>query len=91
MKLRIEPTEKGKTIKPQQINKIFIDCDIQKLLYDFENNNIENKLVNNWEIVYFFDVLNGVLTFSIDEYDFIYQSLKSFIGNKKIDEILKKN
>ncbi len=82
---------KGKIIKPQHLYKIFIDCDTQKLLNDFENNNIQNDLVNNWDVVYYFDVLNGVLTFSNDEYDFIHQSLKSFVRNKKIDEVLKKN
>ena len=87
----LEMFKKGKTIKPQHLNKIFIDCDTQKLLYDFENNNIQNDLVNNWEVVYYFDVLEGVLTFSADEYDFIHQSLKSFVRNKKIDEVLKKN
>ena len=88
---KLEMFKKGKTIKPQHLNKIFIDCDTQKLLYDFENNNIQNDLVNNWEVVYYFDVLEGVLTFSADEYDFIHQSLKSFVRNKKIDEVLKKN
>lgn len=83
--------EKGKTIKPQQLNKIFIDCDTQNLLNDFENNNIQNDLFNSWEVVYYFDVLNSVLTFSIDEYDFVHQSLKSFVRNEKIDEVLKKN
>ena len=91
MKLRNERTGKGKTIKPQHLNKIFIDCDTKKLLYDFKNNNIQNDLLNSWEVIYYFDVLEGVLTFSIDEYDFIHQSLKSFIRDKKIDEVLKKN
>lgn len=91
MKLRNSLTKKIKTIKPQQLYKIFIDCDTKKLLYDFENNNIKNDLLNTWEVVYYFDVLDGVLTFSIDEYDFIHQSLKSFVRDKKIDEVLKKN
>jgi hypothetical protein len=90
MKLRNEPIGKGKTIKPQHLNKIFIDCDTQKLLYDFENNNIQNDLLNSWEVIYYFNVLNSVITFSIDEYEFIHQSLKSFVRNKKIDEVLKK-
>lgn len=90
MNLRNERTAKVKTIKPQHLNKIFINCDIQNLLNDFENNNIQNDLLNSWEIIYYFEVLNGVLTFSIDEYDFIHQSLKSFVRNKKIDEVLKK-
>ncbi len=91
MKLRNEPTRKGKTIKPQHLNKIFIDCNTQELLNDFENNNIRNDLVNNWEVIYYFDVLGGFLVFSIDEYDFIHKSLKSFVRDKKIDEVLKKN
>lgn len=90
MKLRNAPTGKGKTIKPQHLNKIFIDCDTQNLLNDFENKNIQNDLLNSWRVVYYFNVLNSVLTFTIDEYDFIHQSLKSFIRNKKIDEVLKK-
>ena len=51
---------KGRTIKPQHLNKIFIDCDTKKLLYDFENNNIQNDLLNSWEVVYYFEVLEGV-------------------------------
>ena len=90
MKLR-ETNTKGKIIKPQHLNKIFIDCDFQELLNDFENNNIKNDLLNSWEVVYYFDVLDGFLTFSIDEYDFIHQSLKSFVRDKKIEEVLKKN
>jgi hypothetical protein len=91
MKLRNAPTGKGKTIKPHHLNKIFIDCDTQNLLNDFENNNIQNDLLNSWGVVYYFDVLNSVITFSIDEYEFIHQSLKSIVRNKKIDEVLKKN
>jgi hypothetical protein len=91
MKLRNEPIRKGKTLKPQHLNKIFIDCNTQELLNDFENNNIRNDLVNNWEVIYYFDVLGGFLVFSIDEYDFIHKSLKSFVRDKKIDEVLKKN
>jgi hypothetical protein len=37
MKLRNEPTGKGKTIKPHQLHKIFIDCDTQKLLNDLSD------------------------------------------------------
>ena len=33
---------------------------------DFENNNIQNDLLNNWEVVYYFTA-NSNLTFSIDE------------------------
>lgn len=90
MKLKNETTEKGKTIKPQHLHKIFADCDTYELLKDFNSNNIQNDLSNNWEVVYSFAVLNSVLTFSIDEYDFIHQLLKSFVRNKKIDEVLKK-
>lgn len=79
--------KKGKSIKPQHLFKFFTNCDIDKLIKDFDNNNIQNKLVNNWEVVYYFAVLNSVLIFSIDEYDFIHQSLKSFIRDKKIDEV----
>jgi len=87
MKLKFVKTGKVKTIKPQHLHKIFIDCDIDKLIKDFDNNNIQNELVNNWEVVYYFVVLNSVLVFSIDEYEIIYQSLKSFIRDKKIDEV----
>ena len=51
---------KGKTIKPQHLNKIFTDCDTQNLLNDFENNNIQNDLLNCWEVVYYFEVLIGI-------------------------------
>ena len=81
---------KGKTINPQHLHKILADCDTYQLLKDFDNNNIQNELLNNWEVVYYFAVLNAVLTFSIDEYDFIHQLLKSFVRDKKIDEVLKK-
>ena len=91
MRIKCKIDKRGKTIQPQQLNKIFTDCDTQKLLINFENNTIENDLVNNWEVNYYFDVLGGVITFSIDEYDIIYRSLKSFVRNKKIDEVLKKN
>lgn len=91
MRIKYKLNKRGKTIQPHQLYKIFMDCDTQKLLNDFETNTIENDLVNNWEVIYHFDVLSGVLTFSIDEYDIIYRSLKSFVRNKKIDEVLKKN
>ena len=91
MRIKCKINKSAKTIQPQQLHKIFIDCDTQKLLINFENNTIENDLVNNWEVIYYFDVLGGVLTFSNDEYDIIYRSLKSFVRNKKIDEVLKKN
>ena len=45
MKLRNEPIRKGKTIQPNQLNKIYIDFDIQELFNDFENNNIQNALL----------------------------------------------
>lgn len=91
MRVKYKINKRGKTIQPHQLHKIFMDCNTQKLLINFENNTIENDLVNNWEVIYYFDVLNGVLTFSIDEYDIIYRSLKSFVRNQKIDEVLKKN
>jgi hypothetical protein len=53
---KTEMIKKGKTIKPQHLNKIFIDCDTQELLNDFENNNIRNDLLNSREVVYYFDV-----------------------------------
>lgn len=90
MRIKCKIDKRGKTIQPQQLNKIFTDCDTQKLLINFENNTIENDLVNNWEVNYYFDVLGGVITFSIDEYDIIYRSLKSFVRNQKIYEVLKK-
>jgi hypothetical protein len=91
MRLQNEITRKIKTIKPQHLKKIFIDCDIDNLIMDFENNNIQNDLLNSWDVVYYFDVLNSILTFSIDEYEFINQSLKSFVRDKKIDEVFIKN
>lgn len=88
MKLKNQNTRKVKRIKPQHLFEIFTNCDIDKLIKDFDNNNIQNELVNNWEVVYYFAVLNSVLIFSFDEYEIIYQSLKSFIRDKKIDELL---
>ena len=87
MKLKCVKTGKVKTIKPQHLFEIFTNFDIDKLIKDFDNNNIQNELVNNWEVVYYFAVLNSVLVFSIDEYEIIHQSLKSFIRDKKIDEV----
>ena len=88
MKLKCVKTGKVKTIKHQHLFEIFNNCDIDKLIKDFDNNNIQNELVNNWGVVYYFAVLNSVLIFSIDEYEITYQSLKSFIRDKKIDELL---
>ncbi len=48
MRIKCKIDKRGKTIQPQQLNKIFTDCDTQKLLNNFENNAIENDLVNNW-------------------------------------------
>jgi hypothetical protein len=50
MKVKYNNGKRSKTIKPHHIYKIFIDCDTQKLLHDFENNNIQNDLVNSWEV-----------------------------------------
>lgn len=55
--------KKGKIIIPQHLFEIFTNCDIDKLIKDFDNNNIQNELVNNWEVVYYFAVLNSVLIF----------------------------
>ncbi len=33
---------------------------------DFENNNIQNDLLNSWEVVYYFTT-NSNVTFSVDE------------------------
>ena len=63
---KLDKIKKGKTIKPQHLNKIFIDCDTQTLLNDFENNNIQNYLMNSWEVVYYFTT-NSNVTFSVDE------------------------
>jgi hypothetical protein len=90
MKLKNENTRKVKTIKPQHLFEIFTNCDIDKLIKDFDNNNIQNELVNNWEVVYYFNALEDIFTFSIDEYEIIYQSLKSFIRDMKIDDLLNK-
>jgi len=60
MKFKIEKSGKGKIIKPQHLIKILINCDTENLLNDFENNTIQNDLLNSWEVVYYFDVLEGV-------------------------------
>ncbi len=56
----------GKKIQHHQLNKIFKGCATQNLLNDFENNNIQNDLLNSWEFVYYFTA-NSNHTFSIDE------------------------
>ncbi|WP_166925031.1 hypothetical protein [Flavobacterium poyangense] len=79
---------RGKTIKPQQLNKILFCFDTQKITKDFETNKIENYLLNNWEVVYYFVVFNSVLTFSIDEYVTVFNLLKSIVRDDKIKKVL---
>lgn len=79
---------KGKIIKPQQLNKKLFCFDTEKIIKDFETNKIENYLLNDWEVVYYFVVFNSVLTFSIDEYDTIFHLLKSIVRDKKIKKVL---
>ncbi|GIQ57958.1 hypothetical protein Flavo103_10940 [Flavobacterium collinsii] len=80
---------RGKTIYPNKLETLLIDFNINKIVDDFENNKIENYLVNDWEIKYYFVVLDFVLTFSIDEYDKIFHLLKSIIRDNKIKKIIK--
>ena len=44
MKVKYKNNKRSITLKPQHLNLIFIDCDTQKLLHDFENNNIQKFL-----------------------------------------------
>jgi hypothetical protein len=79
---------RGKTIKPQQLNKILLCFDTEKIIKDFESNKIENYLLNNWEVVYYFVVFSSVLTFSVDEYDSVFRLLKSIVRSNKIKKVL---
>lgn len=79
---------RGKTIKPQQLNKILLCFDIEKIIKDFETNKIENQLFDNWEVVYYFVVFSSVLTFSVDEYDYVFRLLKSIVRSNKIKKVL---
>lgn len=79
---------RGKTIYPYQLNTLLIDFNVNKIVDDFKTNKIENYLLNDWEIIYYFVVFDSVLTFSIDEYDKILLLLRSFIRDDKINKLL---
>lgn len=50
MRVKYKINKRGKTIKPHQLNKIFMDCDTQKLLINFENGRSIRELFKNLEI-----------------------------------------
>lgn len=50
MRVKYKINKRGKTIKPQQLLKIFTDCDTQKLLINFENGRSIRELFKNLEI-----------------------------------------
>ena len=75
---------RGKTIKPQQLITTLKSVDIKIILNDFENNNLNNFLINNWVVVYYIIVLDNVLVFSLKEYDLLYQIIKTHIEIKNI-------
>jgi hypothetical protein len=80
---------KGKTISKKNLFKLFVDFDCPtSILEDFNNNQIDNELIDSWRILYYFSIGDFTLTFSIEEYDFVYQTLKSYVRNIKIDEVL---
>jgi hypothetical protein len=81
--------EKGKTISKKNLFKLFVDFDCPvSILEDFNNNQIENDLIDSWRVLYYFSIGDFTLTFSIEEYDFVYQTLKSYVRNIKINEVL---
>jgi hypothetical protein len=55
---------------------------------NINNNEIENDLVDSWRVLYYFSIGDFVLTFTIEEYDFVYQTLKSFVRNNRINKVL---
>jgi hypothetical protein len=80
---------KGKTISKKNLFKLFVDFDCHVcILEDFNNNKIENDLIDSWRVLYYFPIGDFTLTFSIEEYDFVYQTLKSYVRNIKINEVL---
>ncbi len=80
---------KGKTISKNNLYKLFSDFNCQEsILDDFNNNNIENDLVDSWRVLFYFSIGDFVLTFTIEEYDFVYQTLKSFVRNNRINKVL---
>lgn len=79
---------RGKTIRPQQLHKILLCFDTEKIIKDFETNKIENYLLKDWEVMYYFVVFSSVLTFSIDEYVTVFNLLKSIVRNDKIKKVL---
>jgi hypothetical protein len=80
---------KGKTISKKNLFKLFVDFDCPVcILEDFNNNQIENDLIDSWRVLYYFSIGDFTLTFSIEEYDFVYQTLKSYVRNIKINEVL---
>lgn len=80
---------KGKTISKKNLFKLFVDFDCSVcILEDFNNNQIDNDLVDSWKVLYYFSIGDYTLTFTIEEYDFVYQTLKSYVRNIKINEVL---
>jgi hypothetical protein len=80
---------KGKTISKKNLFKLFVenDCPIS-ILDDFNNNQIDNDLIDSWRVLYYFSIGDFVLTFTIEEYDFVYQTLISYVRDIKLNKIL---
>jgi hypothetical protein len=66
---------RGKTIKREDFNSLFDDCELIKIREEFMNKKIDNYLLNSWEVIYYIILKkeNGkVLTFSVFEYDEVF-------------------
>ncbi len=80
---------RGKTISKKKLYKLLTEFNCpESILEDFNNNEIENDLVDSWRVLYYFSIGDFVLTFTIEEYDFVYQTLKSFVRNNRINKVL---
>jgi hypothetical protein len=80
---------KGKTISKKNLFKLFVDFDCPEcILEDFNNNQIDNDLIDGWRILYYFSIGDFTLTFTIEEYDFVYQTLKSYVRDIRINKVL---
>lgn len=84
----IEIIGRGEIIKPHQLITTLKSIDIKKIFNDFENNNLNNFLINNWVVVYYIVVLDKVLVFSLKEYDLLYKIIKTHIEEKKIHRLI---
>lgn len=67
---------RGKKIKPENLNTLFDYCELLKIKEDLKNNNINNYLLNSWNVIYYIQLKkeNGkALTFFSYEYDVFFK------------------